>query len=59
MHKNEHNINQINFFHHQERLVAVGENDDYVKKYCKRREVFDIADDEQLIGCELDQFKEY
>ena len=28
---------------------------DYVEKFGGRVETFDIADDEQLIGCELDQ----
>ena len=31
-----------------------GQSDAYVKKWGGRREVFEIADDEQLIGCELD-----
>jgi hypothetical protein len=50
-------IYQINFYHHTERLVAVGKHDDYVKKNGKRKEVFDIAEDEQIIGCELDESK--
>ncbi len=31
----------------------MGENDDWVKKHGGRVEVFEIAEDEQLIGCEL------
>ena len=41
---------QINFYHNEERLVAV--NDTHSGN--ERREVFDILDDERLIGCELD-----
>ena len=55
--KNERCFLQINFYHHTERLVAVGKHDDYVKKNGKRKEVFDIAEDEQIIGCELDESK--
>ena len=45
----------INFYHHGERLVAVGGHfsEAFVEEYGGRREVFDLADDEQLIGCEL------
>jgi hypothetical protein len=32
----------------------VGESDRWVVEFGGRREVFVIADDEQLIGCELD-----
>ena len=46
----EHAIIQINFYHNEERLVAVGRNDDHIEG--RRREIFMIADDEQLIGCE-------
>ena len=48
-------ILQINFDHHGERLVQIGRNDDWVE-ICGggRREVFEIAEDEQFIGCELD-----
>ena len=41
---------QINFFSGEERLVVVGWDDDWVKNYGGRRELFAIADDEQLIG---------
>ena len=41
---------QINFYHHTERLVAVGYDSDIDKQSGGRREVFEIADDEQLIG---------
>ncbi len=33
----------------------MGWDDDFVKKSGGRVEVFDIAEDEQLIGCELDE----
>ena len=46
---------RINFNHHQKRLVEVGEADDMVNRKGGSREVFSIADDEQLIGCELDE----
>jgi hypothetical protein len=49
----------MNFYRHQERLVAVGHNDDKVKKYGGRREVLDVADDEQIIGCELEYFGQF
>ena len=53
-------IQQINFYHHEERLVTVGNSDDwYVMEYGGRREIFEIADNEQLIGCELDHCKDY
>ena len=32
----------------------VGNDDADVKKYGERKEIFSIADDEQLIGCKLD-----
>ncbi len=48
-------IMRINFYTGQKRLVLVGNDyDDYVKEYGGRIEIFEIADDEQLIGCELD-----
>ena len=53
--KSETCIQQINFFSGEERLVTVGMDDDYVKKYRRRVEKFEIADDEQLIGCQLDE----
>ena len=40
-------------YHNDERLVKMGEDDHYVKKNGGRSETFEIADDEQLIGCEL------
>ena len=51
----------INFYHHGERLVAVGghSSEGFVEEYGGRREVFDLADDEQLIGCELDYGTNY
>ncbi len=51
--KNELDIMRINFYSGQETLVQVGMNDEYVKKYCGRVEIFEIAADEQLIGAEL------
>jgi hypothetical protein len=45
----------INFYSGQETLVQVGwYNDDYIKQEGARVESFEIADDESLIGCELD-----
>jgi hypothetical protein len=51
--KNERCFLQINFYHHTERLVAVGEEDDdyWLVWEGGRREVFEIADDEVLMGC--------
>ena len=45
----------MNFYHHGERLVQVGWDDGDVKKSKGRQEFFEIAEDEQLIGCELDR----
>ena len=42
----EDRIIQINFYHHQERLVTVGKSDGWVKEYGQRKEMFYIADDE-------------
>ena len=36
----------------------VGYSDDFVKNYGGRSEVFEIAVNERLIGCELDQNKD-
>ena len=47
--KNEHWFDQINFWSDKERLLAIGWADDE-----GRKEEFEIADDEHLIGCELD-----
>ena len=44
--KHENAILQISFYHHQQRLVAVGRNDDWVVKFGYRREEFLIAEDE-------------
>ena len=54
MNKLERDIIRINFYSNQELLVAVGSFDDYVKSNGRRSEVFEMDDDEQLIGCELD-----
>ena len=56
---NELFIAQINFFHNDERLVQLGHEDLEVKIYGGRREVFEIAGDEKLIGCELDHNDEF
>ena len=54
--KYEREIAQINFFSGEELLCRVGYTDDYVKQYRAGGRVvtFEIAADEQLIGCELD-----
>ena len=54
-HRFETNIVRINFYHNEQRLVAVGADDMWAMRWGGRREVFNVADDEQLIGCELDQ----
>ena len=51
-------ILHINFYHHQKRLVAVGYNEED-RELGGRREFFDIADDEQLFGCEIDYNLEF
>ena len=53
MNYSEYDILQINFYHSEERLVSVGWDDDAVEKNGLRIEVFEIDEDEQLIGCEL------
>ena len=57
--KDEYRIMRINFYHYQERLVKVGYSDHYVNERAGRVEVFDIAEDEQLIGCEMEYCKRY
>ena len=49
-------IPQIKFFSGEELLCKVGYDDNYLKEWdCAGRVVtFEIATDEQLIGCELD-----
>jgi hypothetical protein len=44
----------VNFYHQKERLERVGEDDEYVKRSGGRKKVFEIAGDEQLIGCQLE-----
>ncbi len=51
--KNEFFIIRMNFYSGQETLLQVGMNDDYVKYFGGRVEIFEIAADEQLIGAEL------
>ncbi len=54
IHGNEGWIIGMNFYSGQERLVKVGEDDDwYVEENGGRVEIFEIAADEQLIGAEL------
>ena len=56
MNKAENEICRINFYHKETRLVKVGTSDDsYINAYGGRIEVFEIFEDEQLIGCKLDQ----
>jgi hypothetical protein len=46
---------EIYFYHHLERLVAVGNDiSGFSLQDNARREVFDIAHNDRLIGCELD-----
>ena len=49
----------MNFYHYQQRLVQVGFSEDYVERNGGRREVFEIAEDEQLFGLELDYCKAF
>ena len=53
----ERSILQIHFYHHEERLVMAGKEISKVMRavFVGRKEVFEIAEDEQLIGCELEQ----
>ena len=39
-------------------LGKIGGYDDFFKFFCGRREIFEIDEDEQLIGCKLDQADE-
>ncbi len=53
-------IIRMNFYSGQETLVKVGwDDDDDVKDFGGRVESFEIADDESLIGCELDFDEDY
>ena len=53
-------ILRINFYHQQQRLVMLGETDDEEVNYLFGRvEVFEIDEDEQLIGCEIDYCQRY
>ena len=55
MDREERGIDRINFFHHQELLVKLGTTSDgSINKGKRRREVFEIANTEQMIGCKLD-----
>ena len=53
IHRDENCINQISFYSGRETLIKVGLDEDFVKSGGGRVEKFEIADDEQLIGCEL------
>jgi hypothetical protein len=58
--KHELDIAQINFFHNEERLFAWGSDDDvHIQRAGGRIEVFEIAIDEQLIGCQIHKVKPY
>jgi hypothetical protein len=46
-------IGQINFYSGTETLVKLGEPDEFIQLETARVELFEIAFDEQLIGCEL------
>jgi hypothetical protein len=49
----------MNFYSGVHLLVQVGNRNHYIRWHGGRRENFYIADDEQLIGCEIDQDKDY
>ena len=49
----------MNFYSGKETLVQLGRDDDYVKKWGGRVEIFEIAADEQLIGAELYESTRY
>ena len=51
--RSENEFMQTNFFSGEERLVSIGLPDNLVKDWEGRKETFEMADDEQLIGCEL------
>ena len=53
--KYEDYITQINFFSGEELLCKVGLNDGYDWMKGGRDVAFEIADDQQLIGCQLDE----
>ena len=50
---------QINFFSGEELLCRVGYSDDHWSVKGGRVVTFEIAADEQLIGCELDHGPDY
>ena len=50
---------QTNFFSGEERLVSIGLPDNLVKDWEGRKETFEMADDEQLIGCEFHYDENY
>jgi hypothetical protein len=58
--KYEDIIIRINFYSGEEILVKVGLfSDDDIKRDGGRLERFDIAEDEQLIGCKFDQYQNH
>ena len=60
--KYEHYILQINFYHHDERLVQLGCTDDSMYQNFGgggRIEVFEIAENEQFMGCELESCESF
>ena len=52
--RDEYIMCQIHFYHKEEIIVVVGDDDhEWVKSRGVKKEVFEIADDEQLMGCRL------
>ncbi len=52
-------IYEINFYHGEKRLVEVHTDAKFAAIFDEKVEVFEIAEDEQLIGCELHEKCEY
>ena len=55
----EYVIAQINFYHNEERLVATGKSDSVMSERGGVRVIFDIAANEQLIGCEIHKCEKF
>jgi hypothetical protein len=53
----EDEICGIYFYSGKIKIVHLGHNFSYVKSYGGRRELFEIAADEHLIGCEIYQLE--
>ena len=49
------NVVSIDFFSGKKRLLNLGLKFDPFDKEIERMETFEIADDEQLVGCQLDE----